>query len=100
MLYKSDIEEISVSLWISGFEDSPDDITKQLGIRPTETRIKGEERWVSKKATKPMINKENAWILRSELPQSVEPDKHLESILVKIRPHKDKFVELAKNIVL
>ena len=97
MLYKTDIDRISVSLWINGFECSPEEITRQLGVQPSETRIKGEKRFVSKKAKAPMINKENSWRLKSELPQTVEPDKHLEFLLKQLNPHKKAFLELTKK---
>ncbi len=97
MLYKSHIQEIKVSLWISGFECSPENITKQLAVQPTEVRIKGGEKWYGGKQKIPMINKENAWILRSELSQSVDPDKHLENILQKIRINKEKFLSLTRK---
>jgi len=96
MLYKSDIRKISIRLIIWDFDCQPEEITNYLGIQPSEIRIKGETRLVGK-IKHPMLNKMNAWIIESDLPKSAEPDKHIENILNKIRPHKNKFIELAKK---
>lgn len=95
MLYKSDIKKINVSLWIAGFDSSPDEITKKLGIEPTETLIKGDYRFFGKgKHLIKKLNKQNAWILKSPLSQKVKPDRHLEHILNIIQSKKQRFIEI------
>lgn len=95
MLYKSDINKISVRLWITGFDYSPNEITKKLGVEPTEIQIKGEYKTFGKgKRTIKRLIKENAWILKSPLSHRVNPDKHLEFILSKIRSNKDEFIAM------
>ncbi len=96
MLYKSDIERIFVRLIFWDFDIPHKQLTKYLGVKPTEIRIKGEITLMGKKKRE-VVNKHNTWILSSELPHSVEPDRHLEEILDKVRPHKDKFTTMAKK---
>jgi hypothetical protein len=91
MLYKSDIDKISVRLWITGFDCSPDEITRQLGVQPTETRIKGEYRIIGTKKLIKRLNKENAWVLKSPLSKRVNPDRHLRYILDTINSNKVQF---------
>lgn len=84
-----------------GFEESPDEITKQLGVTPTETRIKGEYRNISKgKHEIKRLNKENAWLLKSELSNSVPIEKHLEHLINNIKPYKQNFIDVAKRYKL
>lgn len=96
MLYKSDIKEISIKFIIWDFECPADEITSYTGVKPTEVWIKGETRLIGR-IKHERINKHNAWILKSELPQSSDPDKHLENILKKIRSNKEKFINLTNK---
>ncbi len=81
-----------------GFECLPEKITEKLGIEPTETRRKDEYRTIGKgKHERKRINKENAWLLKSELSRSVPIEKHIEHLLNKIKPYKQNFIEIAKQ---
>lgn len=88
--------EYHVWFGIYDFDCSPDELTSELGIKPTETRIKGEIRLIGKVKHK-RINKENAWILKSELPQNTPIEKHIEHLLSKITPHKEKFIKVTNK---
>lgn len=85
---------------ITDFESRPDEITKQLGLVPTKTRIKGEYRVVGKKKPHKLQNKESQWILDSELHNNIPIEKHLEHLLKKVRPYKQNFVNIAKKYSL
>lgn len=84
-------------LLISDFDLNPDEITSQLGIEPTKTRVKGEYRLAGKKKPNQMINTSNQWILDSELPNNISIEKQIHFLLEKIRPHKQKFQEITKK---
>jgi hypothetical protein len=102
-MYKDPSLENKYFAWfiLFGFEGSPDEITKQLGVEPTETRIKGEHRTIGKgKHAQERLNKENAWLLKSELSRDVPIEKHLEHLMNKIKPHKQNFIDVAKKYEL
>lgn len=84
-----------VSFVIYDFECLPDEITKKLGIEPTETRIKGEIRIIGKKKIKiKRVNKENSWHLKSDLPLTAPVENHLVNLLKKLKPRKQKITEI------
>jgi hypothetical protein len=87
-------------LLVSNFDFNPEEITKQLGIEPTNVKIKGEYRVVGKKTPRKILNKENLWILDSELPRNIPIEKHIEHLLDKIKPYKQNFIEIAKQYSL
>ncbi len=87
-----------VSFRIHGFECSPDELTKQLGIKPTATLIKGEYRIIGRgKFERKRLNKENAWVLESEISRSKSLEEHLEHLLAQIRPHKEKLKQITNK---
>lgn len=92
--------EYHVWILISNFECHPDEITTQLGIKPTDIKIKGEYRFVDKKKTHKMLNKESLWILDSELSRNIPIEKHLEHLLNKIKPYKQNFIKIANKYSL
>ncbi len=89
--------ESTAWLNIIGFDMNPDEITKEVGVNPTKTRIKGEYRTVGTKTPRKIINKENQWILESSLSRKLPLEKHLEHLLDKIKFHKDSFKYLTKS---
>lgn len=89
--------EYHVWFGIHDFECSPDELTKQLGIKPTRTKIKGEYRTVGKKKPRKMLNKENQWFLDSVLPRDVTIEEQLKHLVGKIKPHKQKLIEITKK---
>ncbi len=85
---------------VSGFESHPDEITKQVRVEPTETRVKGEFRTIGKKKPHKMLNKRNSWILESRLPRTAPIEKQIEQLLDKIKPFKQSFIEISKKYSL
>lgn len=85
---------------IRGFEFHPRELTKQIGIEPTDIKVKGEYRIVNPKTSHKMLNKENLWILYSSLPHNVPIEQHIEHLLNKIRPSKQNFIRIAKQYSL
>lgn len=85
---------------VKGCDETPDIITKQLGIEPTKTYVKGEYRTVGKKKPTKVINKENLWILDSDLPTDASLEKHIERLMKKIEPYKNNFSEIANRCLL
>src|SRR5579862_9458927 len=81
---------------IYDFECHPDEITKQIGIKPTEIRIKGETRLIGKIKHK-VTNKESSWRLESELAHTIETEKHIENILTKLRPYKQNLLKVTEK---
>jgi len=87
-------------LLVRSFEFHPKEITKQLGLEPTDIKVKGEYRIVGKKKPHKMLNKENLWILDSELPRNIPIEKHLEHLVNKIKPYKQNFIKIANQYSL
>ncbi len=67
--------------WVRGFEVPPSVISRELGLDPTETWVKGEP-WL------PGRNRSfNTWHLHSPLPRTeVFMDMHLEALLSLLEP--------------
>ena len=83
---------------IADFECSPAEITKQIGLEPTKTRIKGEYRTVGKgKHERKMLNKQNSWVLQSDLPSSTSIEEHIKYLLEKIEPFKKNIIKASKK---
>ncbi len=85
---------------IRGFDVHPKEITRQIGLEPTDIEIKGEYRFVGKKKPHKMLNKENHWVLDSGLSREVSIEKQLEHLLNKIKPYKKNFTEISKKYEL
>ncbi|MEK7517935.1 MAG: DUF4279 domain-containing protein [Patescibacteria group bacterium] len=85
---------------VSGFECHPEEITKQIGVSPTEVHIKGEYRIIGKKKKIKRMNKKNSWVLDSPLPKNAPIEKHLKHLLDIIKPYKQNFIDVAKKYEL
>jgi hypothetical protein len=81
---------------IYDFDCHPDEITKEIGITPSEIRIKGEIRTSGKKKYK-LINKQNSWRIESDLPRNIPIEKHLENVLTKLRPHTQNIIKVTEK---
>lgn len=88
--------ENQVKYAIYDFECSPDELTMQLGLEPTETYIKGETRLVGKIKHK-VINKENAWVLKSTLSVNSSVEEHILHLLKIIEPYEERFLKIANK---
>ncbi len=86
-----------VSFRIYDFDVFPDELTARLGVKPTEIRIKGETRLIGQFNQSKIINKENVWILKSELPLTASTEDHINNILSKIESHQNEFANVAKQ---
>ena len=86
--------ENHISFIICDFECLPEEITKQVGIEPTNTWLKDELRAVGKGKVK---IRENTWDLESELPLTDSVERHLLHLLDKLTPHKKIINELGKK---
>lgn len=98
-MYKDPTLENRYFAWfiVRGFDCRPEEITKQMGISPTEVRIKGEYRIISKKRDLKRINKENSWVLDSPLAKTAPIEEHLRKLLNTIKPYKQNFIDKFKN---
>lgn len=99
-MYKDPIldNKCHVSFCIYDFESSPEEITKQLGLYPSETILKGELQRIGKdKHSIGRKNKQNGWILSSELPLNSSVEDHLENLINKLKPYKEKIKEITSQ---
>jgi hypothetical protein len=86
-----------VWLLIHSFECPPDEITEQLGLMPTKTRVKGEYRTVGKKKPIKLLNKESSWIMESELSNATPLEEQIQELLKKILPQEQNISALLKK---
>lgn len=89
-----DIYQSFVSLNFYNFDVAPEDITKKLGIKPTETWLKGEVKRHKVGYTK---FPRNTWTLRSSVAKDRPAREHLDELLELMRPHKTTIAALAKK---
>jgi hypothetical protein len=86
--------EIKANLVITDFECFPDEITRILGIQPTETWRKGD----SILSIAKNIRKQNGWILKSIIdPKNNTVNVQVESLLSIISPNIEKFANLPSD---
>lgn len=85
-----------VSFNIYDFDCSHQELTSQIGIEPTEVRIKGETRLVGKNKLK-IVNKENVWILKSDLPLTMRVEEHIYNLLKKMKPHEKELIKITQK---
>ncbi len=84
--------EIKLSLIITGFEESPGEITQTVGIVPTQTWLKGE--LIDNRAI--VKHKENGWRLSSGIKEGTFED-HLGSLFSILKPSLDKVITVCKK---
>jgi Domain of unknown function (DUF4279) len=86
-------DEFKVAVVVSGFECAPAEITKLFGIEPTRTWLKGDVIYPKVKVRR----KQNAWMLRSNMPNDTPFVTQLQSLLDAIMPKKELFSKLPPN---
>lgn len=91
--------DTKVSFEIYGFDFSPQEISNQIGIEPTESWVKGDlKRSGPIGKTQATIKiKENVWSLTSELGANESLENHLKHLLIKLLPHKNSLQELTQK---
>ena len=67
-----------------------EEITRELGVTPTETRRKGEYR----KPTSARPYPNDAWFLRSTLPETEPLHRHIDEIWFAVKPRADYLRQL------
>lgn len=77
--------KLIVEIILSGFKESPDEISRELSVNFDECTTAGKARNNSK-----IICKENTWSLRSEDDDCLLLEKQVEEVIKKI-PDKNKF---------
>ena len=77
--------KIKASLRFDGFPVSPEQLSTELGLEPTEAWSKGDPcRWAKERRS-------NGWKLSSGLEESADLEAHVNAVLHQIAPFKEKF---------
>jgi hypothetical protein len=87
---------------IYGFDKSPEDVSKLLGIQADEIGHKGGERPKIEGKNRPVIQ-DNYWQINSSSNDEYSIDAHIKNLLKKISPLLDshsELVEYSKKIVV
>ena len=84
------VQKVYVSYEIRGFDFHPNDITKEIGLNPTEMWQKGD------KLTS-IHAKDNFWSVGSGLEVTESIEKQLEALAKKLTPYADRAAPLAKK---
>jgi hypothetical protein len=74
---------------LTGFEQSPEEISKLIGLEPSRSWATGSERSNSK-----IPYDTSAWILESRLSESASLEYHLEDLLNQLEPFAGRIVAL------
>jgi hypothetical protein len=90
--------EYQAYLRIAGFHCHPDEITRILGLDPTETWIEGEE-YLSPGMRETGHRKFSFWAKESPLLEG-DLDEKMEALITVIRPHASRFRELPEVTAL
>lgn len=86
-------DETKARFRIWDFECSPDEITKKIGLKPSQTRVKGEP--VRPGAR--VVHKTNLWVFEDDLDALKFPEEHLKRLLELLKPNWDIFKSLASK---
>ncbi len=96
------LPQITVALVVSGFEDSPEEISRRIGADPTDTWKAGDlirEPGIRKKS--------NGWRLKSGFDGHSELEPHLRWLLDKLSPSTDagfgadgRSIDFSCNVVI
>ncbi|HUS26081.1 MAG TPA: DUF4279 domain-containing protein [Nevskiaceae bacterium] len=91
-------EKISAYITLFGFELDPDVLTQTLGLNPHGIARKGDiKRQDPRGVDPPTLFDANMWTFVSALPLSALAEEHVEYLLDKLRPIKEKFIELSNE---
>jgi len=88
--------EIKVYLVISGFEGSPDKISRVLGIQPTRTKLRGEPVSFGELETK-LRRKANFWILDSGRPTTADLADQVTAVVRQVQGSVPGFTDLPQG---
>jgi len=88
-------DEMYLTFVIQGFEESPSDFSRKIGIEPTEAYAKGEKASMGQYET---TVRDSIWKLKSPLRPDADENEQLASILEKLTPHRDKIVAATKGL--
>jgi hypothetical protein len=83
--------EISVEMVFKEFPESPAELTRRIGLEPTEAWTKGEKNKYGKRY------KHNSWRLSSGLAKTKDIETHVDSILRLIEKSKQGFLEVCRD---
>jgi len=91
-------EEVKVSFEIRSFDSPPDDITKLLGIKPTEAWQKGDHIHPEIKHSPGWLGaRDNCWLIRSGAKESEDIEVHLKKLMSVLSPKQAVIHELAQS---
>jgi hypothetical protein len=71
------------------FFNLPEEVTRQIGVLPSETWHKGESRPVTN-----ILHKDSGWELKSGLPLDAPLIDHINFLLSVVRPVREQFISL------
>ncbi len=96
--YQDDDYDLTADLIIWDFECDPSEITRNIGIDPTTTWIKGDViRKDPNGINPPMVQKNTGWMLSSQLPKTTNAEAHADWIINQLRLHEDKVKAITKK---
>lgn len=89
---------IRVSFDIFNFDCTPEELTKKIGIVPTEKYTKGDIKYLGSNEKKIKFQiKENRWSLSCKDQYITSLEDQLKYLLSKLTPHKSELVRLTKG---
>jgi Domain of unknown function (DUF4279) len=80
--YEANYFHFSATLRIHGEEVPFEEISRRLGVQPTNLHRKGERR----RPTSP-VYRDDAWQFQSSLPETEPLERHIEALWEMVRPH-------------
>jgi hypothetical protein len=86
--------ELSVTFTLRGVDLDPDEVTRQLGLQPTESWRAGEPSRLVRPAR---FYSDNAWRLHSGLPATTDLEEQVKSLLTRLEPVWKAAVALGKG---
>ena len=86
--------ELSVQFTLRGVDLNPDDVTRLLGLQPTEAWRVGDRITAIRV---PRFFSDSAWRLHSGLPDTTDLEEQVKSLLDRLEPVWDVAVELGKK---
>ncbi len=91
-------DEIKSVFLILDYDCAPEDISKTLGMEPTETITKGDIKKVDPSGVHPpILHKRNVWALKFELPVNADVYDHINYALTELRSKTKEIVELTSK---
>lgn len=89
-------DKLESQLLIVDFDCKPEDITRVLGLKPTQVVLKGEVKSKDPSGVGPAIlHKNNVWVLQFDVPTNIGFDDHLELVLKQLMTRAEAIAEVA-----